>query len=349
MRSDHISSLRRQSGISLVGTMIALLIGLFLIGGVSQVYVAHVSTFGFVDAYSRTQENGRFAMDLIAQDLRGLGFWGCASFDPSEAATVVNHLNTSSQGYIEVVHDFLGQGGLGGADNVGVNDSDILVVRGVQRRASNVHPPFNANTAGRIHVSDTDTIETGDIVLISDCQGADIFQVSGVGPGSANGLVALSHLTTGTPGNFNSGGACSGASNAHCLARTYGADAIVSELQTVVYSIAPGANGEPALWRSKNGVNEELVDGVADMQILYGVDTDDDGSVNQYFDSNGVPGMNAVNAVRISLLIESANDGVVDQPQSYRFNGVDVAPTDRRLRQVFSTTIGLRNRGADRI
>ena len=220
-----------------------------------------------------------------------------------------------------------------------------LFIYTVECLNGSVKIPYNTPTSEPIHIDDTDTIDTGDIVIISNCEGADIFQVSGTGAGSTSGLMSLSHVTggAGTPGNANVG-ACSGVGNAHCLSRTYGGDSIVSELQTVQYSIAAGANGQPSLWRSENGTNEELIDGVAEMQILYGVDPDNDGSVNQYLTSNAVSDMNTVNAVRVMLLIESADDGIVEAPQTYRFNGEDITATDNRLRQVFSTTIGLRNR-----
>jgi type IV pilus assembly protein PilW len=44
------------------------------------------------------------------------------------------------------------------------------------------------------------------------------------------------------------------------------------------------------------------------------------------------------------LLLQSRDQFVTDAPQPYSFNGVPVTPTDRRIRQVFTTTIALRNR-----
>ena len=71
---------------------------------------------------------------------------------------------------------------------------------------------------------------------------------------------------------------------------------------------------------------------------------DGDGFPNRYFQANDVVDFNTVVAVRIMLLLHSFDDRVTDDPQTYTFNGVTVTPNDRRIRQVFTTTIALRNR-----
>ena len=110
------------------------------------------------------------------------------------------------------------------------------------------------------------------------------------------------------------------------------------------YSIQDGVSGEPALFRSDNGVDSELIDGIEQMQIRYGIDTTDDDHPNQYVTSDDVPDMNDVMAVRIMLLVRSVNEFVVEAPQALDYNDTNFTAGDRRLRQVFSTTITLRNR-----
>ncbi len=121
---------------------------------------------------------------------------------------------------------------------------------------------------------------------------------------------------------------------------------MVIELQTVTYSIGNGASGLPALFRQEfNGAAQELVEGVQDMQVLYGIDSDNDQFPNQYVTSNNVgPNFQNVVSIRIMLLLQSIDDFVADDPQTYTFNGATTTPADRRLRQVFTTTIALRNR-----
>jgi type IV pilus assembly protein PilW len=83
----------KQSGISLVEILVALVISLFLLGGIVQVYVGNKTTFAFTNALAEVQENGRFAVDMISQDLRLAGEWGCINFDPSDTSNVNNTLS----------------------------------------------------------------------------------------------------------------------------------------------------------------------------------------------------------------------------------------------------------------
>jgi type IV pilus assembly protein PilW len=88
-----------------------------------------------------------------------------------------------------------------------------------------------------------------------------------------------------------------------------------------------------------------LVEGVENMQILYGVDTNNDGVPNYYVPA-GTAGldMTLVNSVRVSLLLRTIDDNIASEPLEYSYNGDKTTPTDRRIRRVFSSTIALRNR-----
>jgi type IV pilus assembly protein PilW len=91
--------------------------------------------------------------------------------------------------------------------------------------------------------------------------------------------------------------------------------------------------------------NQDLVEGVENMQIVYGVDTDGNGAPNYYADAGiaGLP-MSQVVAVRVSLLLRTIDDNIASKPLQYTYNGATVIPNDRRIRRVFSSTFALRNR-----
>jgi len=334
---------KHQFGMSLVEVMVALVISLFLLAGIVQVFLANRTSYTFSESISRIQENGRFALDTMTQDLRMAGFFGCAIFDPADTATLVNNLNPAGAGYDTAVHDFIGQGLLGGTEGDGLNGSDSITLRGAKPDQATIHPPYNVSTSANVHVTTNDSIQPGDIVMVSNCRGGDIFQVTNKTNSTKASQQAVVHNTGGgSPGNFNPD-SCKGG-NAHCLSQTYGSDATMFELQAVTYSIAVGASGEPALWRSENGTNVELIEGIEQMQVLYGVDTDADNFANQYLVSTAVADMLTVMSVRLMLLVRSDSDGVTEDAQVYNFNGANTTAADQRLRQVFSTTIALRNR-----
>jgi len=327
----------------MVEILVALVISLFLLGGIIQVYMTNKSTFTFTDAISRIQENGRFALDTMTQDLRMAGFFGCAIFDPEDTENIANNLNPAGTGYNPDLHDFILAGVIEGTEGDGLNGSDSVTLRGSKPGQLNVQPPFNVDTSAVIFVTANDTVDPEDIVMISNCRGADIFQVTNTTENPAANQMAVVHNTgAGEPGNYNPD-SCKGG-NAHCLSQSYGADAALFELQTVTYSIAAGASGEPALWRSENGTSLELIEGVEQMQVLYGLDTDDDDFPNQYVTIDNVPNTFDVMSVRLMLLVRSDTDFIAEDNQVYNFNGNNVTAGDRRLRQIFTTTIALRNR-----
>ncbi len=66
----------KNAGFTIIEWMIAMVIGLFLLGGVLSVYVSsNASTQDSFDN-SELQENGRIAMNLLVKDLRKTYFWG---------------------------------------------------------------------------------------------------------------------------------------------------------------------------------------------------------------------------------------------------------------------------------
>ena len=67
---------RRSSGFSLIELMLAMLIGLIIMGGVMQVYVSTQDTQRSSDDQLALLADARFAMETIAYDLRHTGIWG---------------------------------------------------------------------------------------------------------------------------------------------------------------------------------------------------------------------------------------------------------------------------------
>jgi type IV pilus assembly protein PilW len=66
----------KQAGLSLVELMIALTIGLLLLTGLSLIFVNSSEANRELQKTSQQIENGRYAIDLISQDLRMAGFYG---------------------------------------------------------------------------------------------------------------------------------------------------------------------------------------------------------------------------------------------------------------------------------
>ena len=72
---------RRCDGLSLIELMVALTIGAFLVLGVVTVFIANKTSADLEASLARLQENGRFALDLVADDLYQAQYLGCNTGD----------------------------------------------------------------------------------------------------------------------------------------------------------------------------------------------------------------------------------------------------------------------------
>jgi hypothetical protein len=173
------------------------------------------------------------------------------------------------------------------------------------------------------------------------------------------GAVVLEHQalgagSDGSQGNGNNGLVSGTTSNQILDAFRVDSRASVYRFDEVAYFIGNNPVGHPGLYRSSsNSGTEELVENVEDMDIVYGLDTSSppDGIADSYVSANAVADWSQVVSVRISLLVVGQDAAVTAGQQTYVLrdtNGdgtldVQTAP-DSRLRQVFTSTIALRNR-----
>lgn len=64
----------KVSGFSLIELMIALAIGMFVVLGAIQVFLANQASLRLTDGLAKVQENGRFALELMSRDIRMAGY-----------------------------------------------------------------------------------------------------------------------------------------------------------------------------------------------------------------------------------------------------------------------------------
>ena len=306
---------RPQQGLTLVEIMIAITISAILMSGVLQIFVSNNQHYRTQEALSRLQENGRSAAHLITQEIRMADFWGCAG----STTNITDHLNLPPVGSSNPVAPL--EGGIAGTNDNGLNDSDTITLQGASGSGIRVNThdvmPAIFSLSSINHF-----LDNGDVVLVSDCQNADLFQVTDASSGThANITVATG---SGIPGNARQPG-------------TSYADgtAMMFKVHKITYAIKTSASSQPALYRQHNGSNVEMIEGVENMQILYGEDTDNNKTANRYVasDTAGLV-MNNVVSVRLTLTLRTIEDNVA---------GV-TANGDRRIRRTYTTTITIRNR-----
>ncbi|MEZ5534378.1 MAG: PilW family protein [Thiolinea sp.] len=98
---------------------------------------------------------------------------------------------------------------------------------------------------------------------------------------------------------------------------------------------------------SRNGQRQSLAQGVESIQFLYGVDSDTDGSVENYWNATDVAtnaAWNKIISVQVGLLMRSV-EPAFDTARTEKFRVLDrtITRNDRYKRGVYTTTIRLKN------
>lgn len=316
---------RGQTGFGLIELMIAMTLGLVLLGGIGYVFIGSRGAFRTTDNLSRIQENARYALDVMSRDIRMAGYVGCGNI----ASMTVKTIAKAPVPQMTVGNALIGyDNGTGWTNPTSITRAagDVLSIMGAFSSGVNLTGnliPTNANVQVN---GNANGFKQGDVLVVTNCTNADVFKVTN-SPGSS-GTVTLTH---------------SNASNTGNRVGSYGSDAFVMRVDQYSYFIGTNPAGNRALYRvGLDGIAEELVEHVHDMQMRYGLDTNADGAVDSYSTTPGTWAQ--VVSVTVNLLMRSPDNNISTATQSVTFNNGTFAAPDRRLYQVFSSTMGVRNR-----
>jgi type IV pilus assembly protein PilW len=233
---------RREKGFTLVELMVAATLSLVLLTGVLQIFLASKTSYNLQNGLGRLQENARFALDILSQNI------GMAGFNTGTGTILsFNTANTTEN----------------------TTENAALYVTQANGKASDVvEINYQSNT---------------------DCLG-----------NATAGTATDRYYLNGT--------------NLECLGNG---------------SATPGV----------------LAEGVENMQILYGEDSDNDAIANRYINAGSIVATNPITSIRIALLISTVDGiGVTDNAQYTLLNTPAIGPIgDKLLRRVFTRTILLRN------
>ncbi len=107
------------------------------------------------------------------------------------------------------------------------------------------------------------------------------------------------------------------------------------------------ADGMPVLTcgGSLNAAEEEIAEGVENLQISYGEDADGDGIADRFVNSDEVSNWGGIVSVNVAVLVRSLNPVAVHaSARKYQLlDDVVISTNDKYLRAVFTSTIRLRN------
>ncbi|ASW45736.1 PilW family protein [Xanthomonas hortorum] len=373
------------AGISLIEMMIALVIGLVLMLGVIQVFSASRTASMLAEGSARAQENGRFALEFLQRDIRMAGHFGCvndqAHFVRGEGDPVVTtgaasgsghplDFSVSVQGYEAPNTKPLGSLTIGANWAVPANlpasisklnprgGSDILVLRYLAPESV----PITALTSG-----------STSIVGFNAAAGLRLTEGGQTAP-NLFGIADCAHATV-FKGVYASGKVTANGTNLSNYSTRPSGQALIYRAESLVYYVGTSAtSGEPSLMRARsNGIDdygtpEELVEGIENMQLVFGLDqtsimsnnSPPVGNINMQAVASDVSTGTDVTAagqwrrvgqVQVGILARSPTPSTAERPVSaVRYPnalGVSFAPptqADGRYRMTYESTIALRNR-----
>ncbi len=279
----------RCRGFTLVELMIAMLLGLILMAGIISIFLSSKQTYAAVHVLARLQENGRYGIDIISSDLRRAGYLsGNASVDT-----------------------------IGGTEGVSTTDGSCLTSgttwgRMIERRVFGLDDtnagyaciPDSAYTRG-----DVLTVRYASTVEATSFSGNRVYLRSSLFEGRVfKGSSESSNTIIENPQTTRELVAHSyyiGPSSAECPAGT---------AVPALHWLSMDDNGLPA--------SEELVVGAEHLQLQYGVDTDANGSVEQYLDADTISTSAAFDwndVIAVRALVAGARRVRGERPRQHQY------------------------------
>lgn len=339
----------RSGGFGIVELMVAMTLSLLLLGGVVTLFANARKSYENNDHLARIQENGRFALDQIARELRAAGYLGCAKDTPFTNALTLT-TNKLLWDFQFAVQGFQSTGTTWSpaldatlAPSAAAVNSDVLVIRAPDpdARAKRVTTLMATPTADIVVTPATPVYLPWEYpLLVTDCNAVAVFDVSAYSAGT---------IAHGSPGQgaAAAGGVASAGNSTADIGYAFQAGSLVMPVRTVIYyvraSATPGAGN--SLWRRLGrGPPDEVVEGVDSLQVLYGVDTDANRIVDAYEPANNVTDWSAIVSVRVGLLVRSVEQYGKNPDTAHKILDETIAAAgDNRERLEFSTTVALRN------
>lgn len=323
----------KHSGFSLVELLISMVVGIALLGGVLSVFVGMKTTTSETTSYGALQENGRFALNLITEDLLRQNFWG------DLAGTLDSFTLTQSPNSNGLAGECFG----GGANN-----------GSFPRTNGHFRTLWGTTVTNLNTMCMTDAIVGSDILQLKRAISFP-FPDTVADPLIATDLAVNRYYIK---SNSNSAAIFNGAVAAIPdvnLGRVW-------QYQHHIYYVSE-ENNIPVLNRGTlqfggAAMNFTMVvDGIERLYFMYGVDTDNDGAINAFISADNMTdpywdnGSNSrILAVKVYILVRDIlPDNKYENENIYQMGDTTFTPVpgDNFRRLLFSSTVALNNARLD--
>lgn len=304
-----MKNLNKQQGLSLVEIMVSMTLGLLVIAAVIYLFLSSKQTYAHTDRMVRMNENGRYALSVLSDDMRLIDFWGDARAPDIQTDSSLDVIADDCTG-IGKGYDFKIPFGAGTANTASILDciddaipnSDFIVIK---------HAATTPKAEG--------LVAEGHTYIVSNIAKAILFDGNDTKPSTiTGGDVPNGKFWEYTATIYyvrNDGSGVPSLQRRHLIGNTW---------------------GNP----------EEVALGVERLRVLVGVDNDKDGSTDSFVAPDDVIDWSKTVAARLFLLIRTEEqDHFYTDSRSYVLGDTLInAPGDHFHRVLFNTTVALRNR-----
>ncbi len=352
----------RERGFSLIELMIASTLGLLILTSMISVFVATSETRNEVDKNSRQIENGRFAIEMLRDDIQLAAFYG--DYFPSNitwttadpCSTILDDMGFTAGNVPVGIRGYPDGTATSGVEPTCVTNrkagTDILVVR----RVSTAQLKVDANEDNTLDANVTkDDGTTG--ALLSSLGGGYHLQVSNcagetpyVLTKDPAGFVLHGLKPSGTP-PLCANGARSPVRQyfvrifyvATCNDCTGSGDGIPT-LKMVELTSGTSSCMSNSATSCGSMVTRSIAEGIENLQFEYGIDSDSDGTVNTYSAAPALADWSNVISVKVYLLARNTETtpGYIDtKTYSLASDGTTLTGTpfnDAYKRHVYAAT-----------
>ncbi len=318
-------------GLTLVELMVALALGVLLSAAMVNAYVVAKRHYFHEEQIARLQENGRYALRLLTRELDMVGFWGGATDIQALSPESVDGDCGDQPWALEASNslDFI--------DDVQEADSLMTTIEGIE-----------------ISCLDATTLQLATDVLV--------VKRSASAPSWEEGVTAANLTLSSIPGWYLR--VANSHANRWVQLRPIDLPSRPAEAEPSAYweavskilfiqrfGVAANA-GEmlPTLCMkvlAGSGMTTRcLAEGIENLQLEFGVDTDGDGTANRFIANPTAQQLARASLARIYLLVRSVEPIASHRDTKQYVLGRTIVPAygDNYLRRVFTTTVRLRNR-----
>lgn len=270
-RLASLRSYRRADGLTLVEMLIAMVLGLMVVGVAIGIFLSNKQTYRATETLGRVQENARTAFELMARDIREAGGNPCVNNLPianvltNSASNWWSNLTSwgasvrgygATEAFPDAAFGTAAGARLTGTDAIQLISGDDSVATISGHNTSGQQFTLNTNTHGFV---------AGDLMVACNSRQASLFRASAV---SGN---TVSHASGGSN--------CTGALGLPmtCAATPVyefaAPNSVMVKLHSTRWYVANNGRGTRSLYQSRlSGMgtqNEEVAEGVQSMEVFY--------------------------------------------------------------------------------